>query len=655
MGNGGVYDVFGGASHANIRGGTEVQIGRQPSCSGGYKDGFPWVRDNVYGGNDFGGIVKGKKDHSEVTSRAVAAALLESSTFVNYIQGRVDSIFGGCYGDYEYADRIFKDYTNNDGSPKDGFHLPSLSDNSFVFFQPVENGNNVANFIFGGSEGVPGHVNLNNTMQSESYVLIDDINTKTATRYVNTDIYGGGAYAGMGTQTALGAGRTMVDLYAGKFNNVYGGSNKEGMIGYTRVNVPAESTVKVNSIFGGGKGYDDSVIEAHPEYAARYCDNYVTCVDFHGANAIVEDGIYGGNHNCRIAFDTYVNIGAPVNHSNGYQATVYGAGYGNETVSGRTNVYMGVGSNAYKVFGGGHDGNAFNFESLKHWLGLQYAQDYARVSAGEGATDEQIAVAAAETAANATAAAAAAPAKVKVYGGYLAGFKSYISANPITLPSPISTYNDNMWTIVGEDMVDTKEYHNTNVHILEGGNVSGYAYGGGHGSNAVVSGTTYIELLGGNVDRDIYAGGEGGPVMDEYGLVNDANPDNDFVATANAYIEGGMVRNVYGGGYLGHVGKHTKIVDGKEVDADISDDYSGDIPGVANVIIGKIDGTSFIDGIPAIMRNAYGGGEGGSVYGTSNITLNNGFVGYRYKNTGTADAPIYKYVEELDDNGINDI
>ena len=649
LGNGRVYDAFGGASNADILGATEVHIGRQPNGSGGYKDGFPWVRDNVYGGNDFGGTVKGKKNHSDVTSRAVAdAALLESSTFVNYIQGRVDSIFGGNYGDYEYADRIFKDYTNADGTPKGDFHLPSLTYKSFVFFQPVENNGNVVNFIFGGSEGVPGQVNLNNTMQSESYVLIDDIHTKTATRYANTDIYGGGAYAGMGTETALGAGRTMVDLYAGKFNNVYGGSNKEGMIGCTRVNVPAESTVKVNAIFGGGKGYDESALEANPALAARYCDNYVTCVDFQGANAIVEEAIYGGNHNRRIAFDTYVNIGAPVNQSSGYQATVYGAGYGNETVSGRTNVYMDDGSNAYKVFGGGHDGSAFNFESLKYWLGLQYAEDYARVSAGEGATELEVAAAATETAANATAAATAVPAKVKTYGGYLAGFRSYISTHPITLPGSMPSYNDNMWTIDGTDMVDTKAYHNTNVHILEGGNVSGYAYGGGHGSNAVVSGTTYIELLGGNVDRDIYAGGEGGPVMDEYEL-------KTFTATTNAYIEGGMVRNVYGGGYLGHVGKHTKVVAGKEVDADISDDYSSDIPGVANVIIGKKDGTSFIDGIPAIMRNAYGGGEGGSVYGTSNITLNNGYVGYRYKNTGTEDAPIYKYVEELDDKTANAI
>ena len=58
--------------------------------------------------------------------------------------------------------------------------------------------------------------------------------------------------------------------------------------------------------------------------------------------------------------------------------------------------------------------------------------------------------------------------------------------------------------------------------------------------------------------------------------------------------------------------------------------------GETNVTIGKLDGTSFIDGIPAIERNAYGGGEGGAVFGTTNITLNKGFIGYRHFDSAPA-------------------
>ena len=291
---------------------------------------------------------------------------------------------------------------------------------------------------------------------------------------------------------------------------------------------------------------------------------------------------------------------------------------------------MNNGSNAYKVFGGGRDGNAFNFASLRSWLTNQY-----RTAAGDPAADVRD--------------------KVDAFGNTLNRFATYLASNPITLPSTIGTYvnaegiYDGTYT---NDILPTQEkpmpdYHQTNVHIMNGGNVSGYAYGGGYGINAVVSGSTFIELKGGNVDKDVYGGGEGGPVFDEFRL-------GGFTATTNVNVEGGMTRNVYGGGYLGSVGMHHKTVDGELVEAAINLDAT-DIPAVTNVTIGKADGTSFYNGVPAIQRNAYGGGEGGSVYGTTNLTINNGYIGYRYKNTSETEVPKYEYVPELDDQTPNAI
>ena len=649
LGNGRVYDAFGGASNADIYGATEVYIG--------HNGGFPWIRDNVYGGNDFGGNIKGKRNHTTaITKDAFDASMLQSSTYVKYIQGRVDSIFGGCYGSYPYADPIFKDYTystgeaniptgKSAGSPRldennePVFSFPHMEYNSFVHFTPEENGNNKVGFIFGGSEGFPGHVELNNAMQKECYVHVHDTKTKDANRFANVDIYGGGAFAGTGTlgdspeNTYYGAGRTAIDLYGGSFHNVYGGCNQEGLVGYTRVNVPSGSTVKVNALFGGGKGYSTDLIAEKPVLAARYCDHYVTCIDYQSGDAIVNDGIYGGNENCRISADTYINIGAPVMQSSGYQASIYGAGYGKKTVSGRTNVFMNNNSNAYKVFGGGRDGNSFNFVSLQQWLRNQLT------TAGTAAGDMD--------------------SKLSEYNHLLLNFGTYLAANPITLPDKTGTYvNASTGEYEGtytNDLLPTTEkptptYHQTNVHIMNGGNVSGYAYGGGLGTDAVVAGSTYIELKGGNVDRDIYGGGQGGPVFDEFGLGTSV-----FTANTNVYVEGGMARNVYGGGYLGHVGKHCKTVDGKIVEAAIHESNANDIPAVANVTIGKVNGTSFYNGIPAITRNVYGGGEGGSVYGKANLTINNGYIGYRYKNTATSGPSNYEYVEELDDQKPNDI
>ena len=620
LGNGRVYDAFGGASNANILGATEVVIG--------YNNGFPWVRKNMYGGNDFGATIFGKINHATETTRGATVedlGLLESSTFVKYIQGRVDTIFGGNYGGYDYSNSLYHKYTNGDGTPKEGFSFPLQKDNSFVFFHPAENVYNSVGTIFGGSVGYPGNYKLNNSMQTESYVLLDDTETIESykDRYASMNVFGGGSNAGVGLDTHYGAGRTVVDLFAGKFNDVYGGCNNEGLVGYSHVNVPTGSTIKLHALFGGSKGYAPSVLAATPSLSSHFCDNYVTCVDYNSGDAIIEDAIYGGNQNCRIACDTYLNITTPVMQSSGLQATIYGAGYGKETVSGRTNIFMNSGSNAYKVFGGGRDGKVFNYASLAQWLVNQY--DIAGVSAGD------------------------IPTKLSAYRTILEDFGAYLAAYPITLPEHTGTYPNSSGIYEGtytNDILPTTAdlkttYHNTNVHIMEGGNVSGYAYGGGFGNDAIVGGTTYIELKGGNVDRDIYGGGQGGHVWDEFNLGKTV-----FTPTTNVYIEGGMCRNVYGGGYLGHVGYHV---------GDLSGDPATDRSAVANVVVGLANGTSFIDGVPAITRNVYGGGEGGSVYGTTNVRINNGYIGYRYKNTGTVSSPIYKYVEELNDQKPGDL
>ena len=401
LGNGRVNDAFGGACNADILGHVETYIGKQKTESGTFTNGFPWIKDILFGGNDFGGMIGSGRTgdfSSDSRYRTTQPGMLNKvSTYVEYIQGRVDSLFGGGYGNYNYYDNIYNDYvyTYKDqaedkleghkiGDPKNGFRYPYMYGNSFIFFQPVDNAKNYVGVMFGGSEGYPGYVDLNNTMQEVSYLLIDDINTSTANKnnYKNTDIFGGGAFGGMGAKDVdkktydvlmllPGAGRTVIDLWAGRFNDVYGGCNKEGLIGFSRVNVPEESTIHVNSIFGGGKGYDLDQLTDDAEkdkYKALYCDHYITFVDFRGANAIVDNAIYGGNNNRRISFDTYVNIAAPVKNSQGQLTTVFGAGYGKETTSGRTNVFLQDGAQVNQIYGGGQNGTTYNYPSLVRWL-----------------------------------------------------------------------------------------------------------------------------------------------------------------------------------------------------------------------------------------------------------------------------------------------
>ena len=46
---------------------------------------------------------------------------------------------------------------------------------------------------------------------------------------------------------------------------------------------------------------------------------------------------------------------------------------------------------------------------------------------------------------------------------------------------------------------------------------------------------------------------------------------------------------------------------------------------------------AFTNGIPTVQRNAYGGGEGGAVFGTAHLKMINGYVGYQYNESGSDD------------------
>ena len=161
--------------------------------------------------------------------------------------------------------------------------------------------------------------------------------------------------------------------------------------------------------------------------------------------------------------------------------------------------------------------------------------------------------------------------------------------------------------------------YNTNVHIYRGATVVNYAYGGGLGADAVVSGTTYIDLLGGTVVKDLYAAGTSGAVLDYYKAKE--GQGGTFTASSTAYIEGGTVRNVYGGGWAGDVGYHDKETTATTTDI-LGETYV--VIGIRKDQVTLPDGYGYYKGVPAIQRNAYSGGEGGSVFGTAHLTMNNG-------------------------------
>jgi hypothetical protein len=660
LGNGRIFNSFAGSCNADVLGHTETYIGRNGvDANGNDIAGFPWIRDHLYGGNDLGGRILGDaKFSSRIRDdvKGMVAGDYGVSSYMEYTQGRVRYILGGCFGDYDY---------NNDPAYKVGTgadcrvaQRPYLH-NSFVNFRPNSNANNRVEKIFGAGEGYPGD-REGDKGQDHSYVLIDI--PDNVDNFANTEIFGAGAYNGVGMRYTAGEtfaegfdlneATAVIDLLRGRVGAAYGGSYEEGVTRRTLVNVPVGSTIKIGSIFGGAYGSDAylpcDVYEANVNYLTQ-SENAYLISDPTGSNQLMKGAIYGGNNHARRTLYGKVNISAPVRQKHPTYgmttATVYGAGSGSLTWNEYTEVNLNAGASVWEVYGGGEAGGVMSAESVQKYIS-DYKPDYwPKVKD----SDPNVPFTAAEWTAAWTLGSGYDPATLST--GYVNNKYTNLT-NPLARKAEIDDRE-----LTNEQKARIGNKYNTNVLIYKGAYVGNYAYGGGLGNendafvgSGDVYGTTYIALLGGIVNKDIYAAGTSGAVYNIFGAEN-------MTASTNAFIAGGTVRNVYGGGWKGNVGYHDEK----------TTDTTNDIPGETHVVIGiRRDQSTipsdygFYNGVPAIQRNAYGGGEGGAIYGTTHLTLNNGYIGYVYLQAGetlneqgkivaASGTTEPRYVEKVDD------
>ena len=657
LGKGRIFNSFTGSCNADILGHTETYMGRQINSDGTSGEGFPYVRDYIYGGNDMGGRILRTADFSSRV-RTASSMLYNAdmpknvSSYVEYIQGHVIGIFGGCFGTYDYKDPEYREFFTAAGVAKDGYTKPRM-DKVFVNFRPTSTAAlrskdiNTVTEIYGAGQGYPGDADRD-IMQQSSYILIDI--PQDMTNFRDMQVWGAGAWSGLGMRTYVApdadddvrdAVSAVIDLARGTIGSAYGGSYREGFTRRSVVNVPDGSTIKLNKLFGGAYGVSNTQI----------CDVYEANVNYHSDEATV-GAVYGGNNSARRTLYGRMNITVPVwsDKQSETLANVYGAGFGENTWSQYTEVNLLEGAQVSYVYGGGENGRVVNvptvmkqaeteFGDTEH-TGLRIAPSY-----GKDKDNNDI------------------------------------------------EYTDNgLANPLAKARHDGNKY-NTNVIIHRGAQVGlgvgykdgdtrpyarygGYAFGGGMGTATIehsgdVNGTTYIALLGGTVWKDLYAAGRVGAVLDNYGNMND-DFGQPFKAGTTAFIAGGTARNVYGGGYMGSVGKHIGEIDDN---THIGEDIEGD----THVIIGirkdqteanltaaltHVKGSDatladygFYNGVPAIQRNAYGGGEGeegkggrgGAVYGTAHLTLNNGCIGYEYDGQTVTQYAPQGYREKLND------
>jgi hypothetical protein len=603
-----VYHSFGGACNANITGYAQTYLGAGLSGSNGYAT----VLGNVYGGNDFGGSINGSGSFYNRIPVATRSSVynpgsletpyvVNASAYVEYQQGKITgNIFGGSCGAYSYG-------TINHNHTK-----PYLA-NAFVNFIPTGEDNNAVQKIFGageGSHGTSAADNFQDKMQDRSYILVDM--QEDEDKFTKTDVFGAGANSGLGMRLTAqeahsntDAVTAVIDLVKGQIQNAYGASFSEGVTRRTVINVPENSSAILTNIFGGG--YGDTITSP--------CDAIETVVNYNSPNAIVLGAVYGGNNNCRRTLYSQINVSSKLRQRTNdpnYTGYIYGGGKGANTWSFYTEVNMLAGANAYGVYGGGDKGNVLNRESFEKWI--------------------------------------------PVYANQHSGAAIY------------STLGSDYDTQAAQALLDADLIHankldtitNTNVYFYKDSYVGGYAYGGGKESH--VSGATYIGLHGGIISKDMYAAGESGDVRNLYG--------GKFTAVANAFVEGGQARRVYGGGWKGNVG-HTELpfsVDQNLLNnaTALNNILKNDDFGISNVVIGispseaslrNIQDYGFYHGIPAVEWNAYGAGERGGIIGTAKLTLNNGYIGYRYfpeESDNSSTAIDERYHEKLDDETADD-
>ena len=764
LGAGRIFNSFAGSCNADILGHAETYIGRQVKVANKnrmaklaltetstgsntyildndtcYQDGFTWVRDITYGANDLGGRIFGSKDFTNRVRKANEPSygldvlsmvhqynaktnpnpeVLTAGAYTEYLQGRADAIFGGCYGTYDYSDPKFMryTYTTDDESVPTGFDLgdSKVVDGAKLFYKPrvyrafvnfrptYSHTNNVVKRVFGAGQGESGEKERD-LLQDASYVLIDipqvsetsgnsgGSGTANFNKFSDMEVFGAGSWGGVGMRETLlpmaepaeGAATStveayneylskldkqsaIIDLVRGDIGAAYGASFEEGVTRRTVVNVPRGSTIKIGSIFGGGYGNDIyqpcDAYEAHVEYHSK--DAWLIYNPLReengkvSGNAKMKGTIYGGNNNARRTIYAKVNIDVPVNQvhwkygtSKGY---VYGAGHGGNTWAEYTEVNLNkkpngvtgdyTGAWVYEVYGGGEAGKVFNTESVEYYMkNAAYKPAVWPVGspkAGKEFTDADWAAA------------------WKIGGGLdpdPAANETYWENTYTNLANPlvrVAEMDDRDFSgLMENDLALVKGRYTANVIINEGAYVGNYVYGGGYGDEAVVSGTTYVALLGGEVKKDIYAAGTSGDVGDMYGVGKYTKATRGgFTASTNVYVKGGTCRNVYGGGWRGDVGYHEGAISNVA-----ANDHDRDAE--AHIVVGDVDGTSHVNGIPSITRNLYGGGEGGAIFGDAYVTLNKGYIGYRYNGVlhDNSDTELDdRYVPELDDANAGD-
>ena len=579
--------VYGGGNLASVDGSTTVTIGNSAGTA------TPTVDANVFGGSALGAIGNAT-----------------GTTTVNILAGTVSGdVFGGGNGDAETAsssDNRAADVRNevvvNIGNATQG----AGSGNNVVITGSVFGANNIM-----GSPKKNTLVNIYCTGHSDADTfpsgiasLVDDGGltdadieaNKVFQTYALSAVYGGGNRAAHVPTSSSDSARVHV-YYCDKntIENIYGGGNAAN----TQNNSVIIYGGRIKNVFGGGNG--DGV--GNP--GANVLGTATTVI--HGG---IIEYVFGGSNKLG-------NIGTTDLQTDGESEcpiylieNVFGGG--NESVGGGGTITLKCGSKFHNFYGGA---NKANIGSLAEWNAVPRIKHNVILNVEGGVYDNVFG-------GNNVGGVIYGDVTVNVYGGNIG---SLFGGNNLggSIMGTI-TVNVNL----DDDYSCPDGLNITNVY--GGGNMALYEPANASAASPVVN-IIHTTNNDGSKDfgiNDVYGGGLGNGT-DSYGTINydhltgyvHANPVVRIGSTTGT--KSIIYGSIYGGGSAAPVTGNTKVwIDSK---AHGATHVEGNVFGGGLGTTATVTGNTFVDvrGHTVIDKNVYGGGNAGTVTGSTKVEIGN--------------------------------
>ncbi len=650
---GNINTIFGGGAYLTSYSSRVIQV------TGGT------VNNSVFGGSN--GYMYGTGNATGTNARGI----LNGDTYL-YIGG--NATIGVSGSDELYLSEIGSVFGIGNG--REGYDYIGTADNSYII---IDGEANILNNVYaGGNQGAVGY--------DASGTVVSSIKILGGT--INGSVYGAGNNNGGGTTSVTN--NSTIEMSGGTVEgSIYGGANIRGDLFGTATVTINNGTIN-GSVYGGGYGQNtgvrNSVVvnvnngtiggsvyggSAFGTVIGRYNGNTGSgTVTVNVSNGLITGNVFGGGMGSSTQEPhTYGNI--TVNISGGSMSNVYGGhdlngtvtttdtinitggtmanifGGGNESSVNTTNINMSAGIVNGSVFGGSNNlgnvntsnititgtssiGNVYGGNNLGGTFGTS------NITFTNGTITNSIYGGGNQVDSNSTNITLNGGTTTSVFGGGKSAsvLNSTNGANIIqngTTLSVIYGGSDTNGTVAKA----TITHNSGDTPIIYGGNNAGGStantiinyvsgtttdiYGGG---NNAESGTTQVNVQNGNIESVFGGGNNAGATSSSVNVINGdissiygGSNNSGTVNTTSIGIAGGTIREVFGGGNLASIGNSNVVLNGGTV----RNLYGGGNMASAN-------NTNIDMNAATVNNNLYGGGNFGTVSGSTYVNINNGRV-----------------------------